>query len=48
MSSGAIVAGYLRHPVADAWGDLHRVRDWGTAGVLDELERAERDQGVEW
>ena len=46
--SAAIVAGYLRHPVADSWGDLDRARDWGTAGVLDELERAERDQGLEW
>ncbi len=44
--SAAIVAGYLRHPVS--WGDLDRARDWGTAGVLDELERAERDQGLEW
>ena len=44
--SAAIVAGYLRHPVT--WGDLDRSRDWGTAGVLDELERAEREQGLEW
>ena len=44
--SAAIVAGYLRHPVT--WGDLDRARDWGTAGVLDELERAEREQGLEW
>lgn len=44
--SAAIVAGYLRHPIS--WGDLDRARDWGTAGVLDELERAEREQGLEW
>lgn len=40
--SAAIVAGYLRHPVT--WGDLDRARDWGTAGVLEELERSAAEE----
>ncbi len=44
-----IAAGYRRHPVGepDDWGDLDALLDWGTAATLSDLERQERDAGVE-
>lgn len=44
-----IVAGYDRIPAgtADDWGDLDAALDWGTAAVLSDLDRQEREAGFE-
>lgn len=45
----AIVAGYDRMPPVrpDDWGDLNAALDWATAAVMSDLERQEREAGLE-
>ena len=45
----AIVAGYDRMPPGrpDDWGDLNAALDWATAAVMSDLERQEREAGLE-
>ena len=44
-----IVAGYDRIPSGrpDDWGDLDAALDWGTAAVISDLERREKEAGIE-
>jgi Arc/MetJ-type ribon-helix-helix transcriptional regulator len=44
-----IVDGYDRVPSGrpDEWGDLDAALDWGTAAVILDLERQEREAGIE-
>jgi Arc/MetJ-type ribon-helix-helix transcriptional regulator len=44
-----IVDGYDRVPSGrpDDWGDLDAALDWGTAAVIFDLERQEREAGIE-
>jgi len=44
-----IAAGYDRIPsgTPDDWGDLEAALDWGTAAMLADLERQEREAGFE-
>jgi Arc/MetJ-type ribon-helix-helix transcriptional regulator len=44
-----IADGYDRVPSGrpDAWGDLDAALDWGTAAVILDLERQEKQAGIE-
>ncbi len=44
-----IADGYDRVPSGrpDEWGDLDAALDWGTAAVILDLERQEREAGIE-
>jgi hypothetical protein len=44
-----IVDGYDRVPSGrpDEWGDLDAALDWGTAAVILDLERQEKEAGIE-
>lgn len=44
-----IVAGYDRIPPGRPhdWGDLDAALDWGTAAALSDLERQEKEAGIE-
>jgi Arc/MetJ-type ribon-helix-helix transcriptional regulator len=44
-----IAVGYERQPVGepDEWGSLDQLADWGAAAVLADLDRQERDAGID-
>jgi hypothetical protein len=45
-----IIEGYLSQPVGgpDDWGRLDRILDWSAAAAMSDLERKERQAGLEW
>jgi Arc/MetJ-type ribon-helix-helix transcriptional regulator len=48
--TGRVIEGYRDQPVGepDDWGRLDRMLDWSAASAVSDLERQEREAGLEW